>query len=494
MVALLVGLDALLVLGCFELAFRLRFSSWDLSAIPNLDLTAALVITFLTYMAGLVFSGLYRYGIHGVHLPEFLRSTAALTIAWLASVTLSYLFVRQNMAPRSVSLMHWALTVVAVLGSRAVLRALYEWRRRPPIPEPQEDLIPSIYDVLGRQPIDIDRSAIRDYLSSRTVLVTGAGGSIGSVLCRLLAGFKPFRLVLVDVSEYNLYQLENALRSMPYSGELVFRIADVRDEDMMRTLFSEYRPDVIFHTAAYKHVPLMERHPIEAFRNNTLTTVSLIRLCEQFGAEQFVFVSTDKAVQPSSVLGATKRLAEWYLRTARTEMSRKIVRFGNVYGTQGSVAELFARQIRRGGPVTVTTAEMERYFMSAEDACGLILQTMILHTQAPVFMLDMGDPVKIKDLAHRMIDQIAPHASPPIEVVFSGKRPGEKIEEHLREADELPVTTGHPSVIGLTSPARYSRQELDDYINRLLALCHENRSEELRKALFRENLNAVDAR
>jgi FlaA1/EpsC-like NDP-sugar epimerase len=424
-----------------------------------------------------------------LHIKAVTRTSIALLIAWPISITLTYLIARNNIAPRSISVIHLMLSVISVLGLRAGIRLFDEWQHDNRLEEEAQTAVPgfdkppiSLNDILGRDPISIDTVDIRNYLSSRTVLVTGAGGSIGSELCKLLVTLNPFRLVLVDVSEYNLFQLENTVRQEPFAGEIVFRIADVRDEEIMRTVFSSYRPDVIFHAAAYKHVPLMERHPIEAFRNNTLSTVSLIRLCEVYDAEQFIFVSTDKAITPTSVLGATKRLAEWYVRAANSPMQRKIVRFGNVFGSQGSVVEIFQNQIESGDPVTITHPDMTRYFMSADEACMLILETLVLDTDTPVYMLQMGEPVAISWLAERMIQLLNPTGSVSIE--YTGIRPGERLEEHLRSTVETPVPTKHPAVIGLKSYAPYSRAELDSYLNELQRLCKQNKVEELRKALF----------
>ncbi len=489
---LLFGTDVVIVCAAYLIAFRIRTGLWDLFSF-DAGLGPALGFAILAYMAALLASGIYTISPRKMHLPHFMRVATALLIAWPASVTLAYLMARNYIPPRSVTVVHWMLSLIGVLGLRALIRRVLEWRRHlQPINPSSTTASPiMIYDIFDREPIEIDKVAIQNHLSSRTVLVTGAGGSIGSELCRLLVTLRPFRLVMVDVSEYNLYQLENTLRDITYPGELVFRIADVRDEEIMRTVFSTYRPDVIFHAAAYKHVPLMERHPIEAFRNNTLTAISLLRLCETFETEQLIFVSTDKAVHPTSVLGATKRIAEWYLRAAHSPIKRKIVRFGNVFGSQGSVVELFQKQLASGEPLTVTHPDMERYFMSAEEACGLILETMLLDSEAPVYMLQMGEPVKITSLAQRMVQLCLPRSSSDYPMVYTGIRPGEKMNEELMEESEKSIQTDHPAIFGLTSPAPYSRSELDTFINHLVQLCNENRTEELRKALFQTEFERV---
>ena len=296
--------------------------------------------------------------------------------------------------------------------------------------------------------------------------------------------------ILVTAFAMPLFQLENMLRGRSFSGELVFRIADIRDESIMRTVFSAYRPDIVFHAAAYKHVPLMERHPVEAFTNNTLATVSLVRICEEFNTEQFIFVSTDKAVDPSSVLGATKRLAEWYIRSVNLEMRCKIVRFGNVMGSQGSVIPVFTEQILQGGPVTVTHPDMTRYMMTPSDATALILQSLLLD-DAPVYTAEMGDPILIADLARFMIEELT--GSPDgVSIEYTGLRPGEKLFESLYAVDELPVDAV-PGVIGLRSNAPFSRTELDTHFRTLDELCRKNRSEEVRKALFQTRLDVSTA-
>ena len=489
--ALLIFADAALLVLAFVGALRMRMGAWP--AAPLAEYTSAFFITVGVFLAALALGGLYRMDPRRMHLGAFLRVSMAIFFAWTVSLTLTYLADPLNMLPRSVTAIHAMLSLIGILGLRAAIRYVYE-RGRPAAPTSGSALprlLPDVpvEDLLERRPAAIEAGELRDYLAGRTVLVTGAGGSIGGELARQLMGLQPFRLVLVDVSEYNLFQLENQLRGRPFGGELVFRIADVRDEAIMRTVFATSRPDIVLHAAAYKHVPLMERHPVEAFHNNTLATVGLLHLSEAFGAEQFVFVSTDKAVAPSSVLGATKRLAEWYVRAVQSPVTRKIVRFGNVLGTQGSVVPLFQEQILAGGPVRITHPEMERYFMSADEACRLILQTLLLG-EAPVYTLDMGKPVPIRWLAERMIRRLSPHRDVPI--AYTGVRPGEKLQEQLWDEHERPTATAHPSVIGLLSQAPHSRSELDAHLAALEALCRRGRPEALRKALFQTTLAASE--
>lgn len=487
--------DAALLCLAFIGALRMRLGVWDVTLFSGF--ASAFFITVGVFLVALVLSGLYRMDPRTMHLRAFLRVSLALFFAWTVSLTLTYLADPPGMLPRSVTAIHAMLSLIGILGSRAAVRYVHEYVHEwdepagpgatPSRPAPR--VLPElpVEDLLERRPAAIDEAGLRDHLAGRTVLVTGAGGSIGGELARQLMGLQPFRLVLVDVSEYNLFQLENQLRGRPFEGELVFRIADVRDEAIMQTVFATFRPDVVLHAAAYKHVPLMERHPVEAFHNNTLATVGLLRLSERFQAEQFVFVSTDKAVAPSSVLGATKRLAEWYVRAVQSPVERKIVRFGNVLGTQGSVVPLFREQILRGGPVRVTHPEMERYFMSADEACRLILQTLLLD-EAPVYTLDMGAPVRIQWLAEKMIDRLGACQKRPVPITYTGIRPGEKLQEQLWDAHEQPVGTAHPSVIGLLSRAPHSRPELDAHLAYLEQLCRLGRPETLRKVLFQTTL------
>jgi FlaA1/EpsC-like NDP-sugar epimerase len=480
-------------------ALKARYGSWTLPG--DVGLTGPLLVTLVAYPALLAAVGLYRTRPRDMHLTPFLRTGGACLGAWAVSVTLMYLIDRKNIPSRSVMALHCLLTMVGLLGLRAVLRQGLEWNASSPsfgaddgaaASAHRSDGALQIDDLLTRPgaPVEIDDAALRDHLAGRTVLVTGAGGSIGSELSEQLLQLNPFRLVLVDVSEYNLFQLEHALRSRSFDGELEFCIADVRERSIMEGLFSDFRPDVILHAAAYKHVPLMERHPAEAFRNNTLTTVTLLEMSRKYDAEQFVFVSTDKAVEPQSVLGATKRLSEWHVRSheGRTDGPKcKIVRFGNVFGSQGSVVPLFEKQLRNGGPARVTHPEMERYFMSTHEACSLTLQTLLLEN-APVYMFDMGEPVSIQWLAEEMVRRLRPGAAPADHIVHTGIRPGEKLREKLRTPAEESRPTGHDRVRGLCAPAPHPREPLDAYFRTLKTLCANRRNAVLRRALFAEDL------
>lgn len=345
-----------------------------------------------------------------------------------------------------------------------------------------------IEDILDRPPAACDEARLRAYLQNRTVLVTGAGGSIGRELTAQLLRLAPRHLAMVDFSEFNLFQLDASLGRPTSSTSL--HLLDIRDAEVMAHLFATIRPDVVFHAAAYKHVPLMEAHPIEAFQNNSRASVELLRLSETHGAEQFVFISTDKAVRPTSIMGATKRWTERYMRAACGAVRTKTVRFGNVFGSLGSVVPLFADQIAGGGPVTVTHPEMERFFMSVQDACTLILETVLLD-DAPVYTLRMDPPVRIEWLARRMVEVFAPARASEIPLTYIGVRPGEKMREMLWEPDEQPVATAHRDIVGLQSALRTGRTELEEQLAHLNILCRQRLPDALRAALFEDELAAL---
>ena len=304
-------------------------------------------------------------------------------------------------------------------------------------------------DLLGRDPVELDIPGLQGFLKGRTVLVTGAGGSIGSELCRQIARFQPARVVLFELSEFALYGIEREFRGTNPGVEVVAAIGDVKDAARMQALFARWRPAVVFHAAAYKHVPLMESdNAWQAARNNVLGTLAAARAAIAAGTGKFVLVSTDKAVNPSSVMGASKRLAELAcqaLQGAAGATQFVIVRFGNVLGSTGSVVPLFREQIARGGPVTVTHPEMRRYFMSIPEAAQLVLQAGHMGREGEIYVLDMGEEVKIVDLARQMI-RLSGLSEDDIRVQFTGLRPGEKLyEEPLADAEHS-LPTPHPKL------------------------------------------------
>jgi FlaA1/EpsC-like NDP-sugar epimerase len=299
-------------------------------------------------------------------------------------------------------------------------------------------------DLLGREPVQLDEQGIDNVLHGKTVLITGGGGSIGSELCRQVARRKPARLVLVELSEFNLYTIEQELTHRFPELELVRLIGDVKDLAQLQRVFDAWKPQVVFHAAAYKHVPLMEQHNSwAALRNNTLGTHNAALAAGRSGVERFVLISTDKAVNPTNVMGATKRAAEMAISTLAAEHPGTrfmAVRFGNVLGSSGSVIPKFKEQIRRGGPITVTHPDIIRYFMTIPEAARLVLQAAVIGESGQVLVLDMGDPVKIVDLARDMI-RLTGRSPDDIQIVFSGLRPGEKLyEELLADADATIAT------------------------------------------------------
>jgi FlaA1/EpsC-like NDP-sugar epimerase len=306
-----------------------------------------------------------------------------------------------------------------------------------------------IDDILGREPVVLDNANLSGLLSGRVVMVTGAGGSIGSELVRQISHFEPKRIILIERSEYSMFQIAREFTERNEAVELIPVIADVQHADRMEKIFADHLPDVVFHAAAHKHVSLMENNVAEAVANNSLATEELGRIAGECGVKQFVLVSTDKAVNPTSIMGATKRLAE----IATQDLNRRFkgtafvaVRFGNVLGSAGSVVPIFKDQIRKGGPVTVTHPEMTRYFMTIPEASQLVLQAAALGSGGEIFVLDMGKPVKILDLAKDMIRLSGLVPNEDIEIVFTGIRQGEKLFEELETTGENLVKTRHPKI------------------------------------------------
>jgi FlaA1/EpsC-like NDP-sugar epimerase len=309
-----------------------------------------------------------------------------------------------------------------------------------------------IQDLLPREPIVLDDAHIAAQLRGRVVMVTGAGGSIGSELCRQILARNPRTLLMVDQSEVQLFPIEQELNRVGYQGQALPLIGDVLDEARMRSLLTRFKPELLFHAAAHKHVPMMESQPGEALKNNTLATARLAHLALEHRVERFLLISTDKAINPTSVMGASKRLAEMYLQALaaaqRDGATRFIaVRFGNVLGSSGSVIPTFTRQIAEGGPVTVTHPEVTRYFMTIPEAVGLVLQATFMGQGGEIFVLDMGRPVKIVDLARQLIELHGLRPDEDIEIRFTGLRPGEKLFEELSHHRENHAPTTHPKVM-----------------------------------------------
>jgi FlaA1/EpsC-like NDP-sugar epimerase len=311
-----------------------------------------------------------------------------------------------------------------------------------------------IEDLLGRQPIVLETERIRELVRDKVVMVTGAGGSIGSELCRQIARYYPERLMLVERCEVQMFQIEQQMLELGCGAQIIPLIADVLDDERMRGVFERFRPQLVFHAAAHKHVPLMEHQPYEAFRNNTIGTKQLAKLSTEFGVERFVLISTDKAINPTNAMGATKRLAELYLQALQGQNGAKTrfvaVRFGNVLGSSGSVIPIFKRQIAAGGPVTVTHPEVTRYFMTAQEAVGLVLQSAAQGQGGEIFVLDMGKLVKIVDVARQLIELSGLKPEIDVEIKFTGLRPGEKLFEEINYNTENMVPTAHPKIMRFT--------------------------------------------
>ena len=325
-----------------------------------------------------------------------------------------------------------------------------------------------IEDILGRAEVKVDMEAIASYLAGETVLVTGAGGSIGSELCRQVARFGASRLVLLGHGENSIYEINLELREQFPGLELCPVIADVQDEARIKRIFEQFRPGVVFHAAAHKHVPLMEQNPEEAIKNNIFGTLNVARAADFYKAKRFVLISSDKAVNPTSVMGATKRGAEYMIQSlARTSKTIFVaVRFGNVLGSRGSVIPLFKRQIAAGGPVTITDERMVRYFMTIPEAVQLVIQAASMGHGGEIFVLDMGKPVRIVELARDLIRLSGFEPDVDIAIEFTGMRPGEKLFEELLTADEGTVATMHERIYVARTDS-VSSAAMEGVLNRL---------------------------
>lgn len=312
-----------------------------------------------------------------------------------------------------------------------------------------------VIDLLGRDAVELDSAHIAELVKDRVVMVTGAGGSIGSELCRQIARLNPKRLLMVEQSEGSLFEIEQELNDTGLGAIALPLVADILDGDRMASIFARFQPAVVFHAAAHKHVFMMERQPSEALRNNSVGTRLLARMASAHGVGAFVLISTDKAINPTSVMGATKRLAEIHLQALQAQPGNRTkfiaVRFGNVLGSSGSVVPIFKRQIANGGPVTVTHPDVTRYFMTIPEAVGLVLQASVLGQGGEIFVLDMGQPVKIVDLARQMIELSGLRVDDDIEIKFTGLKPGEKLYEELQHHSEDYATTAHPRIMRLVS-------------------------------------------
>jgi FlaA1/EpsC-like NDP-sugar epimerase len=324
-----------------------------------------------------------------------------------------------------------------------------------------------IDDLLSRPNITLDDTHVRKQLAAKTILITGAGGSIGSELSYQVAAYRPSRLILLDASEENAYKADQELKSRHKDIAIHTVVGNMLDMGFMDLLFRQYGPDYIFHAAAYKHVHLMEWNPLACLKNNVLGTAALASLAETRGVKQFVMISTDKAVNPRGVMGLSKRLAERVVLERHTSGTLfNIVRFGNVLGSSGSVIPLFQHQIREGGPVTVTSPETKRFFMSIPEAVQLVLQASTLNESNAIFMLEMGEPIKIVDLAKKLIELSGLRVGDDIEIAFTGMRPGEKIEEELLNKQENLLPT-HFEKIRLQKNDNFDPDKITKFLHHL---------------------------
>ncbi|PHA03074.1 hypothetical protein COE51_01655 [Bacillus pseudomycoides] len=339
-----------------------------------------------------------------------------------------------------------------------------------------------VEDLLGRDPVELDMNSISEYLTDKVILVTGAGGSIGSEICRQVAKFNPKQLILLGHGENSIYSIEMELKELYGSTKITFisEIADIQDNKKMMSVMNKYHPHVVYHAAAHKHVPLMEHNPEEAVKNNLIGTTNIAEAASWHDVETFVMISSDKAVNPTSVMGATKRLAEMIIQQKDKTSHTKFVavRFGNVLGSRGSVIPLFKKQIQKGGPVTVTHPDMVRYFMTIPEASRLVIQAGALAKGGEIFVLDMGEPVKIVDLAKNLI-KLSGNSIEEIGIKFTGMRPGEKLFEELLKDDEINEQQIYPRI--------YVGKETNIYIEeieKVISTYSEWDKEELRTKLL----------
>lgn len=349
----------------------------------------------------------------------------------------------------------------------------------------------NVEDLLGRDPVKVDLNGIADYVNKRVVLVTGAGGSIGSELSRQIAPFNPEKILLLGHGENSIYDIELELRRKFPNLAIETIIANLQDRSRVKEIFNEYKPNVVFHAAAHKHVPLMERNPGEAVKNNVFGTKNVAEMAHEYNASHFVMISTDKAVNPTSVMGATKRIAEMIVQDLNRVSKTKFVavRFGNVLGSRGSVIPVFKQQIKLGGPVTVTHPEMVRYFMTIPEAVQLVIQAGALANGGEIFILDMGEPVKIDNLARDLIRLSGLEPDKDIKIIYTGIRPGEKLYEEILTDEEGTKATKHNRIF-IGKPVTLPRENLHFLIKKLEKAAS-NSETSISKAEIRETIKQI---
>lgn len=343
-----------------------------------------------------------------------------------------------------------------------------------------------IEDLLGRDTVKLDNENIESLIKEKIILVTGAGGSIGSELCRQIVKYKPEKLVMLDIYENNLYDIEQELKTKFPKIKLDAIIASVRDKKRLEEIFEKYNPYLVFHAAAHKHVPLMENNPLEAIKNNVFGTYNVVNACDKYKVKRFILISTDKAVNPTNIMGASKRICEMIVqaksRVSDTQFAA--VRFGNVLGSNGSVIPLFKKQIAEGGPVTVTHKEITRFFMTIPEAVELVLQAMTYAKGGEIFVLDMGEPVKIYDLAESLIKLSGLVPNEDIKIEFTGLRPGEKLYEELLMGEEGLEKTSHNKIF-VAEPMDITIQQIEENIQVFKEMLNKDniQTEEIKKLL-----------
>ena len=344
-----------------------------------------------------------------------------------------------------------------------------------------------IEDLLGRDPVSLEWDEIRESLTGRTVLVTGGGGSIGSELSRLVAEFEPLQLIIFEQSEFNLYQIDYEISQRHPKLKLITILGDVCDRKLVRHIFSSFRPDVVFHAAAYKHVPILQAQLREGVKNNVLGTRNVALAADEYAVDRFVFISTDKAVNPGNWMGVTKRVAEVFCQAldAESETSYVIVRFGNVLDSAGSVVPLFRQQLKSGGPITVTHPDVTRYFMTIREASQLILEASSFGQNGEIYVLDMGKPIKISFLAEQMVRLSGKEPGKDIDIVFTGLRPGEKLEEELFYPDEMLTATGYEKIF-LANSRKFSWSDVEKSVQ-----CIELHTENFDESLIAQELHLL---
>ncbi len=341
-----------------------------------------------------------------------------------------------------------------------------------------------IEDLLERDVINLDSEKIGEYLKGKKILVTGAGGSIGAEICRQVAGYKPQKLLLIGRGENSIFNIELELKSTYPDLSIRSYIADIKDRDKIFYIFSIEKPDIVFHSAAHKHVPLMEENPDEAVFNNVFGTINVMDASKEYGVSKFIFISTDKAVYPTNIMGATKRIGEMLVRYYNSHSNTEYiaVRFGNVLGSRGSVLEVFRKQIEKGGPITITHKDMERYFMTIPEAVGLVLQAGAIGKSGDLFVLDMGKPIKIMDLAKNFIE-LSGYSLGDIEIKITGLRPGEKLKEELWEEEEKIERSLHPKIYRVISNNDFDKSNFEALLSELRISAEKRDKDEIEKVL-----------